>query len=206
MRQEDRNKGRLMRRDAQREMAMETEGKAGSKAMRRVRKQQGKEQRKEEKARRSTERQRVQEGETDGGAHVRQNAQLGTRARVQAWGSRSRPLTGGCPIAAQQGPPASPAESEVRLFAISWAVALQALLSMEFPRQEYWSGLLFPSPGHRPNPAIKPKSLALQVDSLPSEPLGKPEAGTYPLYLKVRKKASAAAAEWARGRVLGGEG
>ena len=77
---------------------------------------------------------------------------------------------------------------------------------MEFPRQEYWSGLPFPSPGHRPYPGIKPKSLALQVDSLPSEPPGKPEAGTYPLYLKVRKKASAAAAEWARGRALGGEG
>ena len=102
-----------MRPDAQREKEMETEGKAGSEAVRRGRKQQGKERRKEEKAESRTERQRVQEGETDGAAHVRQSAQLGTRARVQARGSRSRPLTAGCPIAAQQGPPASPAESEV---------------------------------------------------------------------------------------------
>lgn len=94
---EDRNKGRLMRRDAQREKEMETEGKAGSEAVRRGRKQQGKERRKEEKAGSSTERQRVQEGEADGAAHVRQSAQLGTRARVPARGSRSRPLTGAAP-------------------------------------------------------------------------------------------------------------
>ena len=42
-------------------------------------------------------------------------------------------------------------------------------------RQEYWSGLLFPSPGDLPNPGIKPRSPALQVDSLPSEPSGKPQ-------------------------------
>ena len=40
---------------------------------------------------------------------------------------------------------------------------------MEFSRQEYWSGLPFPSPGDLPNPGIKPSSSALQADSLPSE-------------------------------------
>ena len=47
----------------------------------------------------------------------------------------------------------------------------QAPLSMEFSRQEYWSGLLFPSPGDLFDPGIEPASPALQVDSLPSEPL-----------------------------------
>ena len=42
--------------------------------------------------------------------------------------------------------------------------------SMEFSRPEYWSGLPFPSPGHIPNPRIKPRSPTLQVDSLPAEP------------------------------------
>ena len=41
-------------------------------------------------------------------------------------------------------------------------------------RQEYWSGLPFPSPGDLPNPGIEPSSPALQVDSLPAEPQGKP--------------------------------
>ena len=49
-------------------------------------------------------------------------------------------------------------------------VACQALLSKEFSRQEYWSGLPFPSPGDLPNPGIKPRSSALHEDSLPSEP------------------------------------
>ena len=44
-----------------------------------------------------------------------------------------------------------------------------------FFRQEYWSGLPYPSPGDRPNPGIEPRSLALQADSLPSEPPGKPK-------------------------------
>ena len=44
------------------------------------------------------------------------------------------------------------------------------------PRQEYWSGLPFPSPGDLPNPRINSGSPALQGDSLPSEPLGKPYA------------------------------
>ena len=52
-------------------------------------------------------------------------------------------------------------------------MAHQAPLSMEFSRQEYRSGLPFPSPGDLPNPRIKPGSPALQADSLPSEPPGK---------------------------------
>ena len=43
---------------------------------------------------------------------------------------------------------------------------------MGFPRQEYWSGLPFPSPGNLPDPGIEPGSHALQADSLPSEPPG----------------------------------
>ena len=55
-----------------------------------------------------------------------------------------------------------------------WTVACQAPLSMEFSRKEYWSGLPFPSPWDLPNPGIKSGSPALQADSLPSEPPGKP--------------------------------
>ena len=58
----------------------------------------------------------------------------------------------------------------VRLFVNPWSVARQAPLSMGFSRQEYWSGLPCPSPGDLPNPGIKPRSPALQEDSLPSEP------------------------------------
>ena len=46
---------------------------------------------------------------------------------------------------------------------------------MEFSRPEYWSGKPFPSPGDLPNPGIEPRSPALQVDSLPPEPQGKPK-------------------------------
>ena len=64
--------------------------------------------------------------------------------------------------------------SRVRLFATPWAVAYQASPSMGFSRQEYWSGLPFPSPGDLPHPGIEPRSLALQADALPSELPGKP--------------------------------
>ena len=53
--------------------------------------------------------------------------------------------------------------------AISWYVACQAPLSMGFFRQEYWSGLPFPSPGDLPHPGIEPRSPALQADSLSTE-------------------------------------
>ena len=59
--------------------------------------------------------------------------------------------------------------SRVRLFATPWTVAYKALLSMEFSRQEYWSGLPFPSPGALPDPEIEPRSPTLQADALPSE-------------------------------------
>ena len=60
--------------------------------------------------------------------------------------------------------------SRVRLFVTPWTVACQALLSMGLSRQEYWSGLPFPSPGDLPNPEMEPESSALQVDSLLLEP------------------------------------
>ena len=62
--------------------------------------------------------------------------------------------------------------SHVRLFATPWTVTYQAPLSMGFYRQEYWSGLPFPSPGDLPNPGMEPRSPALQADALPSEPFG----------------------------------
>ena len=65
--------------------------------------------------------------------------------------------------------------SHVPLFATPWTVAHQVPLSMEFSRQEYWSGLPFSSPEDLHNSGIKPRSLALQADSLPSEPPGKPQ-------------------------------
>ena len=64
--------------------------------------------------------------------------------------------------------------SGVRLFATLWTIVHQAPQSMEFSRQEYWSGLPFPSPGDLPDPGIKPTSPALQADALTSEPPGKP--------------------------------
>ena len=64
--------------------------------------------------------------------------------------------------------------SRVRLFATSWTVAHQAPLCMGFSREEYWNGLPFPSPGDLSNPGIEPGSPALQADSLPAEPPGKP--------------------------------
>ena len=60
--------------------------------------------------------------------------------------------------------------SRVQLFATPWTTAYQAPLSMEFSRQQYWSGLPFPSPGDLPKPGIEPGSPALQTDTLPSEP------------------------------------
>ena len=62
--------------------------------------------------------------------------------------------------------------SRVRLFAILWTVAYQAPPSMGFFRQEYWSGLPFPSPGDLPDPGIEPGSPTLEADALTSEPPG----------------------------------
>ena len=62
--------------------------------------------------------------------------------------------------------------SRVRLFATPWPVAYQAPPSMGFSRQEYWSGLPFPSPGDLPDPGIEPGSPALWADALLSKPPG----------------------------------
>ena len=64
--------------------------------------------------------------------------------------------------------------SHVQLFAIPWTVTYQVPSSMEFSRQEYWSGLPFPSPEDLPDLGIEPRSPELQADALPSEPPGKP--------------------------------
>ena len=61
--------------------------------------------------------------------------------------------------------------------ATPWTVACQAPLSMGFPRQEYWSGLPFHSPGDIPDPGIEPRSPALHSDSLLTELQGKSNLG-----------------------------
>jgi len=61
----------------------------------------------------------------------------------------------------------------IQLFLTPGTVACQALLSLGFSRQEYWSVLPFPSSGDLPNPGIEPRFPALQADSLLSEPPGK---------------------------------
>ena len=60
-----------------------------------------------------------------------------------------------------------------------WTAGLQAPLSLEFSRQEYWSGLPFPSPGGPLNPGMESGSPALQADYLPSEPPGKPQSWNF---------------------------
>ena len=65
--------------------------------------------------------------------------------------------------------------SHAQLFVTPWTVAYQAPQSMEFSRQEYWSGLPFPSPGALPDPGIKPGFHTLQADAFPSESPGKPK-------------------------------
>ena len=62
----------------------------------------------------------------------------------------------------------------VQLLAIPWTVDYQAPPPMGFSRQEYWSGLPFPSPGDLPNPGIEPRCPTLEADALTSEPPGKP--------------------------------
>ena len=61
----------------------------------------------------------------------------------------------------------------IGLFAAPWTVAYQALPSMGFSSQEYWSGLPFPSPEDLPDSAMEPGSPAFRTDALPSEPPGK---------------------------------
>ena len=72
----------------------------------------------------------------------------------------------------------SESESEVAQSCLTlcdpWTVAHQAPLSMGFPRQEYWSGLPFPSPGDLPDLGMEPRFPTLQTDTLTSAPPGKP--------------------------------
>ena len=66
--------------------------------------------------------------------------------------------------------------SHIQLFATAWTIARQAPLFMEFSRQQYWSGLLFPTPGDLPNPGMEPASpasLALAGGFFTTEPLRK---------------------------------
>ena len=62
--------------------------------------------------------------------------------------------------------------SHVQLFATPWTVAYQAPPSINFSRQEFWTGLPFPFPEDLPDPGLEPGCPALQVDALPSEPPG----------------------------------
>ena len=82
--------------------------------------------------------------------------------------------------------------SGVSDLATPWTGAHQAPLSIKFSRQEYWSGLPFPSPGGLPNPGIEPGSPTLQADSSDqrnssdsSEPPGKPYTQRLLLFLQV---------------------
>ena len=69
-----------------------------------------------------------------------------------------------------------------------WTVPHQAPLSMGFSRQEYWSGLPFPSPGDLPDhPGIEPRSPTLQADTLTSAPPGKLNCCSFEIYFKVKK-------------------
>ena len=70
-------------------------------------------------------------------------------------------------------------------FATPWTVAIQASLSMEFSRQEYWSGLPFPSPEELPNPGVEPWSPASQADSLSSALQGTPSKSLSHVWLFV---------------------
>ena len=75
--------------------------------------------------------------------------------------------------------------SRVQLFVTPWTVAHQASLSMGFPRQEYWSGLPFPTTEDLPDPGIKPVSLASPASAggfFTTEPPGKPQAWFDPVF------------------------
>ena len=85
--------------------------------------------------------------------------------------------------------------SRVWLFATPWTLVHQAPLSMRFPRQEYWNGLPFSSPGDLPDPGMEPGSPSLQADSLPSE------TPNWPMRVNVSLSFTSHANKWAnRGR------
>ena len=72
--------------------------------------------------------------------------------------------------------------SHVQFFVTLWTIARQAPLSMGFPRQGYWSGLPFPSPGDLPDPRIKPMPPVLAGRFFTTEPPAKP------IYLSIIKQ------------------
>ena len=71
--------------------------------------------------------------------------------------------------------------SRIRCFGTPWTVAHQAPLSLEFPRQEYWSRLSFPSPGDVPDPGIEPISSLSAGRFFTTEPPGKPNQNSMAL-------------------------
>ena len=74
--------------------------------------------------------------------------------------------------------------SHVLLFAAPWSAASQAPLSMGFPRQEHWSGLLVPPAGDLPDPGIEFTSPALQAGSLAVSHLGSPYAAKTDVFIR----------------------
>ena len=88
-----------------------------------------------------------------------------------------------CQLAAVRGASAEKLKVKVRRSGVSNSATPCSIQSMEFSRPEYCSGKPFPSPGDLPNPGIEPRSPALQVDSLPAEPPGKPKNIPSPAYL-----------------------
>ena len=76
----------------------------------------------------------------------------------------------------------------VRLFAIPCTVAHQAPLSMEFSRQEYWSGVPFPSPGYLPHPETEPRSPASQVNLYLLSYQGRLLLMAFPFYISERRQ------------------
>ena len=90
----------------------------------------------------------------------------------------------------------------VWLFVTLWTVAHQFPLSMGFFRQEYWSRLPFPSPEGLPDPGIELGSPALQADSLPSEPPGKPRYGLICAKVNLLNYLFSSLVTWGRNRNL----
>ena len=89
---------------------------------------------------------------------------------VLSWSSRSM-----CFHCLAQPRPRADLSMNVKVNQSCLSVTPCTIHSMEFPRPEYWSGWSFPSPGYLPNLGMKPRSSALQADSLPADPPGKPK-------------------------------
>ena len=81
--------------------------------------------------------------------------------KITADGDCSHEIKDACSLQGKEKKRKGKLLSRVRLFVTPWTVAYQAALSMGFSRQEYWSGLPFPSPGDLPSPRIEPRSPAL---------------------------------------------